>query len=61
MKYYKTALYIAARYAYEEEVVRPGMVENIIGENEDFATKEYWVDARVQEWLDEAEIERTTK
>ena len=58
MKYYKDALYIAANYAYNEEVVLPEMEELTIGEGKDFASKEEWIAARVQEWLEEAAIER---
>lgn len=58
MKYYKDALYIAANYAYKEEVILPGMEELTIGDGKDFASKEEWIAARVQEWLDEAAIKR---
>ena len=54
MKYYKDALYIAANYAYNEEVVLPDMEDLTIGDGKDFASKEEWVAARVQEWLEEA-------
>jgi hypothetical protein len=58
MKYYKDALYIAARYAYTEEVVRPEMVEIVIGTGKEFETAQDWIEARMQEWLDEAALER---
>lgn len=58
MKYYKDALYIAARDAYDEEIVRTGMEELSIGEGKDFASKDEWIAARVQEWLEQAELER---
>ena len=54
MKYYKDALYIAAGYAYHEEVEACDMEEITIGDGKDFASKEDWINARVQEWLEEA-------
>lgn len=57
MKYYKDALYIAAAYAYESEVVQPEMEQLIIGEGKGFETRREWIEARVEEWLEEAEIE----
>jgi hypothetical protein len=61
MKYYKDALYIAARQAYREEVVLPEMVELTIGKGLDFETAQDWIEARMQEWLDDAELERKPK
>ena len=58
MKYYKDALYIAAEYAYKDEVVDCDMEEITIGDGKDFANKEEWIAARVQEWLEEAEMKR---
>ena len=58
MKYYKDALYIAANYAYNEEVVLTDMEDITIGDRKDFASKEEWIAARIQEWLEEAAIER---
>ena len=59
MKYfYKDALYLAAEYAYKEEVVDTGMVEHIIGEWKDYESKEDWISSRVDEWLEEAAIKR---
>ena len=57
MKKYKAALFIAARYAYQDEVVDPHMEDSMIGEDCEFATREEWIQARVAEWLEEAELE----
>lgn len=57
-KYYKTALYIAAKAAYQSEVVDTEMVELLIGKDNDFATPEEWIETRVTEWLEEAELDR---
>lgn len=51
---YKKALRIAAEQAYEEEVVSTGMEPLIVGEDNDFANKKEWVDARIDEWLEMA-------
>lgn len=56
-KSYKKALYIAAQVAYENEVVDTQMVESMIGKDCDFATKEEWIQARVEEWLEEAALQ----
>ena len=61
MKYYKDTLYIAANYAYNEEVVWPDMEDITIGDDKNFSSKEEWIAARVQEWLDEAAIERAAQ
>ena len=55
MKYisWKKIAYLAAEYAYEDEVIDTGMYSLVIGCDEDFATKEEWIDARIQEWKDE--------
>jgi len=58
MKYYKDALYIAAEQAYQAEVVKTEMEPLVIGEDYHFANKEEWIAARVQEWLEEAELLR---
>ncbi len=58
MKYYKDALYIAAEEAYKSEIVDTDMVWATIGEDNDFATKEEWIKARIDEWLEQAAIER---
>lgn len=58
MKYYKDALYLAAAHEYKNEVEDPEMAEHIIGEGKDFASKEEWIEARVQEWLEQAALER---
>jgi predicted transcriptional regulator len=34
------------------------MTSLVIGEGKDFETAQEWIDARVQEWLDEAALER---
>jgi len=57
-KFYKTALYIAAKEAYKSEVVDTEMADSIIGEDGYFSTPEEWIEARVTEWLEEAELER---
>jgi hypothetical protein len=59
MKYYKNALYIAAKAAYKDEVIDTGMFSLTIGDDEEFATAQDWIDARVQEWLDDAALART--
>ena len=56
MNYYKDALYIAADYAYLEEVIMPDMEHITIGENGEFASKKEWIASRVQEWIDEARL-----
>ena len=58
MKYYKDALYVAANYAYREEVILTDMEWLIIGDGKDFNSKEEWISARIQEWLDEASLLR---
>lgn len=59
MKYYKDALYIAAKAAYREEVVLPEMTNFVVGKGKEFETEQDWIEARVQEWLEEAAIERS--
>ena len=58
-KYYKAALFIAAKAAYDNEVVDTQMVDSMIGKDCDFATREEWIEARVTEWLEEAELEKS--
>ena len=53
-KSYKRALLIAAEEAYKSEVVDTGMVEHYIGEWHDYASREDWIECRIQEWLDES-------
>ena len=60
-KYYKGALYIAAEYAFNDEVVVPDMIDSVIGKDCDFETKEEWIQARVDEWLEEAALKRGAK
>lgn len=48
---YEKALKKAAKEAYQEQVVDTDMVHNTIGENNDFATKEDWIEEKMEEWL----------
>jgi hypothetical protein len=57
MKHYKKALELAAEEAYKNEVLDTGMRDLVIGEGKDFTTAEEWKQARMQEWLEQAEIE----
>ena len=59
MTSYKKALYLAARFAYQSEVVDTDMEEITIGENGDYATPKEWVQDRVDYWLEQAELMRT--
>lgn len=56
MKSYKKALTIAAREAYNSEVIETGMVEHIIGNGKDYATALEWIEERISYWLEQAEM-----
>lgn len=56
MRKYKAALFIAAKAAYQDEVIDTDMEDSTVGEGGDFETKEEWIQARVDEWLEEAEL-----
>jgi hypothetical protein len=49
---WKLALYIAAAVAYESEVLDTQMEQLMIGEGLEFASREDWIEQRVDEWLE---------
>ena len=50
---WKKIVYFAAEEAYNNEVIDTEMKDMIIGEGLYFASKEDWIEARIQEWKDE--------
>lgn len=53
-KFYKTlfgALKKAAEEAYKSEVLDTGMLDSWIGTDKEYASKEDWMEQRIEEWL----------
>lgn len=50
----RTALRIAAEAAYQSEVADTLMETLMIGKDKVFASRDEWVESRIQEWLEEA-------
>ena len=54
---YEKALRVAAKEMYQNEVVDTDMVHNIIGEGNECASKEDWIEDRMEGWLREGKEE----
>ena len=50
---YEKALRVAAEEAYKSEVVDTEMESSIIGEGEEYCSKEDWIETRMEGWLNE--------
>lgn len=48
------ALQIAAEDFYQSEVVDTEMEELMIGQGQDYANKQEWLEAKIEEWMDAA-------
>jgi len=56
MAIYKKALRVAAEHAYKNEVVETDMERHIIGSRCEFESKEDWIEAKEEEWLEETAV-----
>lgn len=54
MASYKKALTIAANESYQSEVIDTEMVHCLIGEDNEYQSKEDWIEQRIECWISES-------
>ena len=52
----RRALRIAAVEAYHSEVLETGMYELVIGTGKEYPTADMWIRDRINQWIQEAEL-----